>query len=98
MDDKKVIDVIDAEIARRCILIRFSNRHGKLWGKRLRRIRIASAHQTLPDRHPDTEHSPFVMPLLFVVVVVVGRCASHLPVIYDLRDGLVVVAGLSTLP
>ena len=54
MDDKKVIDVIDAEIARRCILIRFSNRHGKLWGKRLRRIRIASAHQTRPDRHADT--------------------------------------------
>ena len=80
MDDKKVIDVIDAEIARRCILIRFSNRHGKLWGKRLRRIRIASAHQTrydLTDRHADTEHSPLVMPLLFVVVV--GRCASHLP-------------------
>ena len=79
MDDKKVIDVIDAEIARRCILIRFSNRHGKLWGKRLRRIRIASAHQTRPDRHAptDTEHSPLVMPLLFVVVV--GRCASHLP-------------------
>ena len=58
MDDKKVIDVIDAEIARRCILIRFSNRHGKLWGKRLRRIRIASAHQTRPDRHADTKH-PF---------------------------------------
>ena len=48
-------------------------------GKSLRRIRIAFPHQTRPDRHADTPtlNTPLVMPLLFVVVV--GRCASHLP-------------------
>ena len=31
MHDKRVIDVIDAEIARRCILIRLSYRYGTKW-------------------------------------------------------------------